>query len=85
MHRSVLTAVLKDIVRFISDGSRRAVWLQNCRRKSGVQRLLLDSVRSIISLLISRKVRTNNVTKRHYYINSICFSVFHFPVLETRF
>ena len=51
----------------------------------GVQRLLLDSVRSVISLLVSRKVRTNNVTKRHYYINSICFSLFHFPVLETRF
>ena len=52
---------------------------------SGVQRLLLDSVRSVISLLVSRKVRTNNVTKIHYYLNSTCFSLFHFPVLETRF
>ena len=50
----------------------------------GVQRLLLDSVRSVISLLVHLKVRTNNVTKRHYH-NSICLSSFHFPVLETRF
>ena len=45
----------------------------------------LVSVRLVISLHVYQKVRTNNVTKRHYYINSICFSLFHFPVLETRF
>ena len=51
---------------------------------SGVERLLLDSVRLVIYLLVSRKVRINNVIKRHYYINSICFTLFHFPALANQ-
>ena len=51
---------------------------------SGVERLLLDPVRLVIWLLVSRKVRINNVIKRHYYINSICFTLFRFPALPNQ-
>ena len=40
---------------------------------SGVERLLLDAVRLVISVLVSRKVRISNAIKRHHYLNSICF------------
>ena len=40
---------------------------------SGVESLLLDSVRLVISLFVSRKVHINNVIKRHNYLNSDLF------------
>ena len=51
---------------------------------SGVERLLLDSLRLVISLLVSRKVRINNVIERHHYLNSICFTLFHLPALANQ-
>ena len=51
---------------------------------NGVQSFLLYFVKLVISLLVSRKFRINNVMKRHYYINSSCFTLFHFPVLANQ-
>ena len=51
---------------------------------SGIKRLLLDSLKLVISLLVSREFRISNVTKRNYYINSSCFTLFHFPVLANQ-
>ena len=58
--------------------------LKTTDETNGVQRLLLDSVKLVILLLVSRKVRINNIIKRHYHLNSICFSLFHFPALANQ-
>ena len=49
---------------------------------SGVQTFTFRlPVRLVTSLLVSRKVRINNVIKRHQYLNSIRHTLFHFPAL----
>ena len=51
---------------------------------SGVESLLLDSVKLVISLLLSRKVRIIDVIEIHHYLNSICFTLFHFSALPNQ-